>query len=149
MEFGGWVSLECPTVDPRWLAVKDCRVPPVEDVTDAASALTYCRTHLRYRADVVDEWSKPGDTLARGYGDCEDWSIAARALLLAAGFPDEKLWLIVARDLIVRIDHAFLIAGDDVLDNRSHKLIPLVRLSDYRPVYGFSGDRQYLFGRKR
>jgi hypothetical protein len=36
----------------------------------------YIQTKVSYKADIgPDTWSSPQDTLARGYGDCDDYSI--------------------------------------------------------------------------
>jgi len=43
---------------------------------------------------VVERWNYPDD----GYGDCEDYALQKRKLLMAAGWPREALLMTVVRD---------------------------------------------------
>lgn len=69
----------------------------------------------------IDRWDYAED----GSGDCEDYALVKRKLLLAAGFPQGALLMTVVRDenmdghavLTVRTDR-----GDLVLDNMSDQL---------------------------
>jgi predicted transglutaminase-like cysteine proteinase len=66
---------------------------------------------------VLEKWSYPTD----GYGDCEDYVLLKRKLLMTAGWPRSSLLITVVRDqkgdghavLMVRTDR-----GDFVLDNQ-------------------------------
>ena len=70
---------------------------------------------------VVEKWSYPDD----GYGDCEDYVLLKRRMLLQAGWPREALLITVVRD---RKDegHAILTVktdkGDFVLDNQAENV---------------------------
>ena len=69
----------------------------------------------------IDRWDYAED----GFGDCEDYALVKRKLLLAAGFPQGALLMTVVRDenmeghavLTVRTDR-----GDLILDNMSDQL---------------------------
>ncbi len=71
---------------------------------------------------VPDKWTYPND----GLGDCEDYALLKRHLLLEAGWPSEVLLITVVWDkgdeghtvLTVRTDR-----GDLVLDNESSKIV--------------------------
>lgn len=71
---------------------------------------------------VVEKWSYPDD----GYGDCEDYVLLKRRMLLAAGWPREALLITVVRD---RKDegHAVLTVktdkGEYILDNQSEDVL--------------------------
>jgi predicted transglutaminase-like cysteine proteinase len=71
---------------------------------------------------VVEKWSYPDD----GYGDCEDYVLLKRRMLIAAGWPREALLITVVRD---RKDegHAVLTVktdkGDYVLDNQVEDIL--------------------------
>ena len=71
---------------------------------------------------VVEKWSYPDD----GYGDCEDYVLLKRRMLLQAGWPREALLITVVRD---RKDegHAVLTVktdkGDYVLDNQAENIV--------------------------
>jgi predicted transglutaminase-like cysteine proteinase len=64
---------------------------------------------------VVERWSYPDD----GYGDCEDYALLKRRMLIESGWPREALLLTVVRG--EGEGHAVLTVttdkGDYVLDN--------------------------------
>jgi len=71
---------------------------------------------------VVEKWSYPTD----GYGDCEDYVLLKRKLLMQAGWPREALLITVVRDkkgeghavLTVKTDK-----GEFVLDNQEERVL--------------------------
>ena len=72
---------------------------------------------------TIEKWSYPDD----GYGDCEDYALFKRRLLIRAGWPREALLLTVVRDrrdeghavLTVKTDR-----GELVLDNQVEEVLP-------------------------
>jgi predicted transglutaminase-like cysteine proteinase len=113
----------------------DCGLPvmSMRDIasTDANIALIY-RVNKEVNHSIkplsdfdhwheIDRWDYAED----GFGDCEDYALVKRRLLLAAGFPQAALLMTVVRDdnmdghaiLTVRTDR-----GDIVLDNMSDDL---------------------------
>ncbi|HXF87204.1 MAG TPA: transglutaminase-like cysteine peptidase [Xanthobacteraceae bacterium] len=72
---------------------------------------------------VVERWSYPDD----GYGDCEDYVLLKRRMLIEAGWPREALLITVVRDkkgeghavLTVRTDR-----GEFILDNQHPEVLP-------------------------
>jgi predicted transglutaminase-like cysteine proteinase len=81
---------------------------------------------------VVEKWSYPDD----GYGDCEDYVLLKRRLLIDAGWPRAALLITVVRDkkgdghavLTVKTDK-----GDFILDNQAEDVLPWTE-SGYRFV---------------
>lgn len=71
---------------------------------------------------VVEKWSLPTD----GYGDCEDYVLLKRKLLIDAGWPREALLITVVRDrrgeghavLTVKTDK-----GEYILDNQNENVV--------------------------
>ena len=71
---------------------------------------------------VVEKWSYPDD----GYGDCEDYVLLKRRMLIQAGWPREALLITVVRDkkgeghavLTVKTDK-----GEFVLDNQNPDIL--------------------------
>jgi predicted transglutaminase-like cysteine proteinase len=71
----------------------------------------------------VEKWSYPDD----GYGDCEDYVLLKRRMLVEAGWPRSALLITVVRDkkgdghavLTVRTDK-----GEFILDNQNDKILP-------------------------
>ena len=71
---------------------------------------------------VIEKWSLPSD----GYGDCEDYVLLKRKMLIDAGWPREALLITVVRDkkgeghavLTVKSDK-----GEFVLDNQNESVV--------------------------
>jgi predicted transglutaminase-like cysteine proteinase len=71
---------------------------------------------------VVERWNYPAD----GYGDCEDYVLAKRRMLIKAGWPREALLITVVRDkkgeghavLTVKTDK-----GEYILDNQETEIL--------------------------
>ena len=81
---------------------------------------------------VVEKWAYPDD----GYGDCEDYVLLKRRMLIDAGWPREALLITVVRDgkgdghavLTVKTDR-----GELILDNQNAAIVPWYE-SGYRFV---------------
>ena len=72
---------------------------------------------------VVERWSYPTD----GYGDCEDYVLLKRRMLMRAGWPREALLITVVRDKHDE-GHAVLTVktnrGEFILDNQIDRVLP-------------------------
>jgi predicted transglutaminase-like cysteine proteinase len=81
---------------------------------------------------VVERWSYPDD----GYGDCEDYVLLKRRMLLKAGWPRSALLITVVRDK-KGDGHAVLTVktnrGEFVLDNQEAAILPWTK-TGYRFV---------------
>jgi predicted transglutaminase-like cysteine proteinase len=72
---------------------------------------------------VIEQWDYPSD----GYGDCEDYVLLKRRMLVQAGWPREALLITVVRDkrgdghavLTVKTDK-----GEFILDNQEAEILP-------------------------
>ena len=118
----------------------------------------YVNNRVEFVDDVrqygrADFWAAASDTLRRGRGDCEDYAIAKLQMLRAAGVPDRDLYLVIAKDLVRRSDHALLVvrAGGRmlVLDNGTNRILDADDVSDYRPVLTFSENGAWTHGYRR
>jgi predicted transglutaminase-like cysteine proteinase len=71
---------------------------------------------------VVDRWNYPDD----GYGDCEDYVLLKRKMLMQAGWPRQALLITVVRDLNGD-GHAVLTVksdkGEFILDNQNPEIL--------------------------
>ena len=87
----------------------------------------FVNTHVKPMTDmehwgVVERWNYPDD----GYGDCEDYVLQKRKMLIQAGWPREALLITVVRDkrgdghaiLTVKTDR-----GEFVLDNQTDQIL--------------------------
>ena len=84
---------------------------------------------------MEEYWATPEEFLEKG-GDCEDFAIAKYLALRYFGWPEENLWILLAKDLKTKESHAATVARDQskvfVLDNLS------------RPVYLLIPEKQYV-----
>jgi predicted transglutaminase-like cysteine proteinase len=125
----GWAQF-CVEYDP------ECRTEPStpRDVVLSASAWKdlvrvnrWVNANIRPITDlehwgVVERWNYPDD----GYGDCEDYALEKRRMLIDAGWPREALLLTVVRDqngdghavLTVKTDK-----GEFILDNQRDEVL--------------------------
>ena len=107
----------------------------------------------RIQFGVADRWLPASETLARGRGDCEDFALAKRAMLRAAGVPDKDLYLVVLKDLSRRADHAVLVVRATgrflVLDNGTDRIVDSSEVQDYKPVLTFTAGHSYTHGYRR
>jgi predicted transglutaminase-like cysteine proteinase len=125
----GWVEF-CVEYEP------ECKTRPSQprDVMLAAAAWKdlervnlYVNSHVKPMTDmehwgVVERWNYPDD----GYGDCEDYVLQKRKMLIQAGWPREALLITVVRDkhgdghaiLTVKTDK-----GEYILDNQNDQIL--------------------------
>jgi predicted transglutaminase-like cysteine proteinase len=124
----------------------DCKVEPGEPRIAVLSAKSWrelvrinrsVNTAIKPMTDlehygVVEKWAYPDD----GYGDCEDYVLLKRRMLMEAGWPREALLITVVRErngdghavLTVKTDR-----GEFILDNQNDEIV-LWSESDYRFV---------------
>jgi len=80
----------------QWTDIRDFVQPTDPDVVtlyhqygpDYWSLYDLVCREIDYRRDTGEFWQQPGETLARGRGDCEDTSILLTSLIRAPGSPD-------------------------------------------------------------
>ncbi len=125
----GWTEF-CVEYDP------ECKTKPsaARDVVLSGQAWKdlqrinlWVNNHVKPMTDmehwgVVERWNYPDD----GYGDCEDYALQKRKMLMQAGWPREALLMTVVRDqhgdghavLTVKTDK-----GEYVLDNQTDEIM--------------------------
>lgn len=99
-----------------------------------------------------DYWATPMETLAKGKGDCEDYTIAKYFTLLNAGVPDDELRLVYVKARLggpnSTIQQAHMVlawyatpnAEPLVLDNLIADIRPASRRRDLTPVFSFNSQ---------
>src|SRR5688500_10350503 len=163
------LSVRRTSLDRRWRAVARQGVggaaaayaASLSGSSDSAKAEAVNR-YVNRRVQFVDDsrqygradlWSAASETLRRGRGDCEDYAIAKLHMLRAAGIADRDLYLVVAKDLVRRSDHALLVvrAGGRmlVLDNGTDTILNADNPGDYRPVLTFAANGAWTHGYRR
>lgn len=96
----------------------------------------------------TDYWATPLETLGRGKGDCEDYSIAKYVTLRQLGIPGDKLRMIYVRAHMGRtqITQAHMVLGyyptpsaePLILDNLVSTIAPARSRLDLDPVFSFN-----------
>lgn len=127
-------------IEGKWDAVKAERIadPTVGQPDPPRSVNAWVNRHVAYAADPRDRWQGPAETLRLGTGDCEDYAILKRAILLARGWPANRLALVVGHDLARRQGHALLWADGLALDCLADDPIPLADLAGlFVPQWAF------------
>lgn len=126
----GWIEFcieyrnECST---KPSAPRDVVLSP-KAWSDLVQVNSWANTNIKPITDldhwgVVERWSFPDD----GYGDCEDYVLLKRKMLVQAGWPREALLVTVVRDkkgeghavLTVKTDR-----GEYILDNQEAEVLP-------------------------
>ncbi|QDP19348.1 transglutaminase-like cysteine peptidase [Sphingomonas xanthus] len=119
---------------------------------------SYVNSRIRFTDDrvqfgVADRWLSPAEALSRGRGDCEDFAIAKRAMLRAAGVAERDLYLVILKDLSRRADHAVLVVRANgrflVLDNGTDRIVDSSDVTDYRPILTFTTGQSFTHGYRR
>ena len=125
----GWVEFcarqpgECPSARtaPQHLALSRTAWKDLVRINNWVNETIKPLTDLEHWG-VVERWSYPDD----GYGDCEDYALLKRRMLIEAGWPREALLLTLVRGPDGE-GHAVLTVttdkGDYVLDNMSWDIL--------------------------
>ena len=125
----GWVEFcaERPTECKQTTSAPRDVVLTSKSWTDLVRINAWVNEHVKPMTDmdhwgVVEKWSYPDD----GYGDCEDYALLKRRMLVEAGWPREALLMTVVRErngnghavLTVKTDK-----GEFVLDNQEERIL--------------------------
>jgi predicted transglutaminase-like cysteine proteinase len=108
-------------------------------------------SRITYAREAVDRWAPPQETWDSRKGDCEDFALLKRAILIASGIPDEDLFFVLAWDSARREQHAFLIARQNyksyVLDvpGGLKTMYPVETARDFRPWSAFNGKAIWAY----
>jgi predicted transglutaminase-like cysteine proteinase len=113
---------DCQTdlYNPREVALTDHAFDELANINRLVNTSIKPKTDRKHWG-VADKWSYPDD----GYGDCEDYALLKRKLLIEIGWSPSALLVAVVWDKDA--GHAVLLArtdkGEYVLDNQSSKVV--------------------------
>ena len=135
----------CPTLGVRaWLRM--IRAQSDHAQIEQLRAINQFLNDWRYKPDSLnygrrDYWATPLEFLARS-GDCEDYAIAKYVTLRRLGYADERLRLVVVRDVDRDVAHAVLAVYLDedvyILDNLSSRVMSQAEVTHYVPYYSIN-----------
>jgi predicted transglutaminase-like cysteine proteinase len=152
-----WAHLNEPTAETKklWSGIS----PAQDPLSLVGQVNEWVNSHLKFQEDVDlpngnngDQWSSVNESLKRGYGDCDDNTIAKYQILKSLGFPEDNMYFIVGRDLVSQQIHAFLALKIHnqyfVLDNLRSEVFTDVRVvyTVFFPILAYSGNKTWLFG---
>ncbi|WP_420800877.1 transglutaminase-like cysteine peptidase [Pseudomonas cavernae] len=114
----------------------------------------YINQQVRFNDDIAlwkrkDYWATPVETLTKGAGDCEDFSLAKYFSLLQLGIPQEKLRITYVRALELNQAHMVVTyypspdAEPLVLDNLVERILPASQRKDLALLYAFDARGLY------
>jgi predicted transglutaminase-like cysteine proteinase len=136
-------------------AIETAKLLPREAQAQAEWASAVNARLFEYGSDLdvwglQDYWATPLEFAEKGRGDCEDFAIAARALLYASGFPKNRLAMAYARldsnGLV--IPHMVLLVRDGseswVIDNTRTEATKLSERPDLEVVFTYDETNVFL-----
>lgn len=149
--------------DARWSRVLNSRIG-TNAISERASHLggmerlqsvnTSTNRAIAYRQDRTNEsagdhWSNAGQTMARGFGDCEDYAIAKMQLLTNAGVPATDIFMVVGNNALGSA-HAMLLVRQAgrfwVLDSLSNQIRLAESYTHFRPIISFGARGVWIHG---
>lgn len=129
------------------------------DIQEQLSAVnTFFNQRIRWQTDseiygVEDFWATPAETLGRGTGDCEDFTIAKYVSLRQLGIPAEQLRLtyVQLKVTATRSQAHMVLAWYPkpntvplILDNANPRILPASQRTDLQPIFSFNSDELWL-----
>lgn len=113
---------------------------------------------VRWRSDselygVEDFWATPAETLGRGSGDCEDFTIAKYVSLRHLGVPADQLRLTyVQLKITATRSQAHMVLAwypkpnttPLILDNANPRILPASQRRDLKPIFSFTSEELWL-----
>ena len=110
-------------------------------------------TLVKYRAERKDVWSTPGETISRGFGDCDDYAHIFIVASHVAGFDLEKTWMVaglVSAGGSRPIGHAIAVIGTNdgrqfVMDNLYGRVVSESEHKRFKPVYSINIGSQIFY----
>lgn len=148
---GRYVPLPVTHANRFWDAVKGLRLDsdPCPDLVAPAAVDAWVNARINYELDP-SQWKPPAETLQSGVGDCKDYAVLKRAILLAKGWLEGELFLVTGKDLVKGVEHAVLWTGAGVMDILAD---PFGGLSDpaelaevFTPDFAYTEAQAFLYG---
>ena len=123
-----------------------------------ASVNKFFNQRVRWLTDleiygVEDFWATPAETLGRGTGDCEDFTIAKYVSLRHLGVPAEQLRLTyVQLKVTATQSQAHMVLAwypkpnttPLILDNVNPRILPASQRKDLKPIFSFNSEELWL-----
>lgn len=146
----------------QWRRMID-EITPLPDAEKLVRVNRFFNDRVTWKLDPeiwqqTDYWATPLETLGRGLGDCEDFSIAKYMTLLLAGVEIEKMRITYVKAQMggaysdayqahmVLAYYPSPSADPSILDNMIDEVRPASRRPDLKPVFGFNSRGLWVRG---
>ena len=147
-DFGRYVPLPAHKAEAGWDSVKGHRLAhdPCPNEADAAAVNAWVNQQVTYLLDPAS-WQTPAETLAKRTGDCKDYAVLKRAILLAKGLPEDELFLVIGQDMVMRELHAVMWTSGGVMDDMKDDLLSPDDLEEvFEPEFAFREGQSFVYG---
>lgn len=108
--------------------------------------------YVVYEEEREDIWYTAGETISRGYGDCDDYANLYITSAMLLGYDLSRLWLVAGyfHGRYGKIGHAIAVVdgkNDEqwVLDNLYKRVVTEDKHKLFKPVYSINIERQAVF----
>jgi predicted transglutaminase-like cysteine proteinase len=108
--------------------------------------------YVVYEEERDDVWYTAGETISRGYGDCDDYANLYITSAMLLGYDLSRLWLVAGyfHGRYGKIGHAIAVVdgkNDEqwVLDNLYKRVVTEDKHKLFKPVYSINIERQAVF----
>jgi hypothetical protein len=147
-QIGRFTPLPATHPYPGWDGVKDRRLvdDPCPGAISVGDVNAWVNAHVTYLLDPA-HWQRPIETLLLRTGDCKDFAVLKRAILLAKGaYADAELMLVVGQDQVMRQLHAVLWTPAGIMDELTDPLLgPGQLLQVFTPELAFTGTGAFVY----
>jgi predicted transglutaminase-like cysteine proteinase len=147
-DFARYVPIPAHKAEAGWDSVKTDRLDedPCPEAVDAAAVNAWVNQQVDYLLDPAS-WQTPSETLGKLTGDCKDYAVLKRAILLAKGFAEDELFLVVGQDTVMNELHAVMWTSDGVMDNFKDDLLSPDDLEKvFTPEFAFREGESFIYG---
>ena len=125
---------------------------PAEEFALLAHVYRLAHRYVVYEQEREDIWYTAGETISRGYGDCDDYANLYITSATLLGYDLSRLWLVAGYfyGRHGKIGHAIAVvdgkSGEQwVLDNLYQRVVPEDKHKLFKPVYSINIERQAVF----
>ncbi|WP_421783981.1 transglutaminase-like domain-containing protein [Kiloniella litopenaei] len=123
-----------------------------DTVKELKSLYALAGRNVKYKTERKDYWSTPGETIARGYGDCDDYAHVYLTSAALLGHDQRDLWMVagIFHGRYGPVGHAVAVvetkSGDQyVLDNLYQRVISEEQHHNFKPTYEINMEEQAAF----
>ena len=113
---------------------------------------TLAHRYVVYKEERDDVWYTAGETISRGYGDCDDYANLYITSATLLGYDANRLWLVAGyfHGRYGKIGHAIAVVdginGDQwILDNLYRRVVAEDQHKLFKPVYSINVEEQAVF----